>query len=277
MHALLALLTLLLFQPAPTPAPPAASPPAAPAQSPTPLPAPKEVPAIDRLDPASRKLVEKQAANFIVTQDGKYWDRQVWLKRQELRDKMRRSVGSKAKPTDADRAHGASSVAPMDPNDESDGIKREKGVYYYGTDLCNPPLWRAADGTTAITAEEIAAARNAVRPADAKAPPAPPPATPAVPPPSKPTPLPAAPIRDNITPAELAEALLARKAELSIFRWSRRTVKAAQPATATSPATPEEAEFSWHREPLPVKWLKETSQPTPGTPGQTATPEPAKP
>ncbi|HZW07377.1 MAG TPA: hypothetical protein VFF65_09650, partial [Phycisphaerales bacterium] len=106
--------------------------------------------------------------------------------------------------------------------------------------------------------------------------PPPAPATPAVPPSSKPTPLPAAPLRETVTPSELAEALLARKAELSVFRWSRRVVKPAQPATATTPAIPEEAEYSWHREALPVRWQKEApAAPAPAAPSPPAPVAPA--
>lgn len=198
--------------------------------------------------------------NFIVTQDGKYWDRQLWLKRQELRDKMRRNVSSNSRPTDMERALGASAIAPLDPNDDADGIKRTANFYAYGTDMTNPPLWRAADGTTAITSEEIAAARNAPRAPDAKAPPATP--APAVPPTIKPAVAPAAPFRDNISPAELAEALMLRKAELSTFKWSKRVVKQARPeirpsgTTPGTPAQPEEVDFIWRRDPVPIRWLK---------------------
>lgn len=241
--------------------------PAAPAAEPGPaepaVTAPAATPVLDLLEPVSRKAVEKHAANFIVTQDGTYWDRQVWLQRQELRDRLKRSSSLPPTPTDAQRALGASKDAPADPNDPADGIKLRKWIvktgetkkgYFYGVDRTNAPMWRAIGGETAVTGDEIVNARNAHREkmttseriADSKA--------------NGPGP---ASYREVVTPEELAVAIRDGRAELSNFRWTRRVIEKAKIERrnsiggVTQRAEPEEAEYSWFREEVPVRWLKE--------------------
>jgi hypothetical protein len=255
-------LLLSLLQPAPsTPAQPA--PPALPTAKPKPASALQPAtptPTLDQLEPASRKAVEKYAASFIVTEDGTYWDRQVWLDRQALRERLKRSASLPAAPTDAQRALGASKDAPTDPYDHADGIEwkewqiktgETKKGYRYGVDHTNPPLWRAVGGKTAITASEIDAARNARR--------------------EKLPPMEqleerkkakVAPIRETVTPEELAVAIKEGKAELSEFRWVKRVINKAEPEKRNESggvihkAQPEEAEYSWVREGVAVKWKK---------------------
>ena len=82
---------------------------------------------LDSLEPSSKRMVEENAKFFVVTVDGTYWDRQIWLRRQELRDRMRKAAAGDQSPSDIERAHGASSTAPMDPDDETDGIGRPDG------------------------------------------------------------------------------------------------------------------------------------------------------
>lgn len=216
---------------------------------------------LDQLDPLSRKAVEKHAAYFIVTQDGKYWDRQVWLQRQELRERLKRSSSPSPTPTDAMRALGASKDAPADPYDHVDCVEfkswqiksgETKKGYRYKVDHTNPPMWRTIGGETAITCDEIDDARNAYR---------------------KKLPIleqgqlaqkeRVAAFREVVTPEELAAAIRDGKAELSDFRWTRRVIEKAKPekkngyGNITQKAEPEEAEYSWFRDAVGVKWKKE--------------------
>src|SRR5579862_8360559 len=94
-----------------------------PAGDDVPAPAKIEPGILDRLSAAGQRLVEEHAKYFVVTFDGTYWDRQLWLKRQELRDRMRKAVSANRPPSDVERAYGASSTAPVDPDDESEGIE----------------------------------------------------------------------------------------------------------------------------------------------------------
>jgi hypothetical protein len=258
MHTGLLLLIAVLCGQVSQPQPPAPSAPAPESSQPAPTSDPAKQPGIERLEPASRKLVEQQAANFIITQDGKFWDRQVWLKRQELREKMRKAAGQNAKPTDIERAHGASATAPIDPDDGGDGIEGgADGIYAYKGTRTNPPLWRAADGTVAVTSQEIAKARNGPKPRDPKSKP------PESSAPSTEHEYSHTPFQQTVTPDELAEAIFQKKAELSVFKWSKRDIRKAHAADKTHPvAEPEEVEFVWRREALPVKWQSEPAKPT---------------
>lgn len=218
-------------------------------------------PVLDLLEPVSRKAVEKHAAYFIVTQDGKYWDRQVWLQRQELRDRLKRSTSLSPVPTDAMRALGASKDAPADPYDHVDCIEFKswqiksgevKKGYRYKVDHANPPMWRAIGGETAITCDEIDAARNAYRKKlsileqgrEAQK-------------------VRVAAFREVVAPEELAVAIRDGKAELSDFRWTRRVIEKAKPEKknssggVTQKAEPEEAEYSWFRDAVVVRWKKD--------------------
>jgi len=234
-------------------APPAAAP-ASQAGAPTPT--------LDRLEPASRRAVEQHARNFVVTRDGTWWDRQLWLERQELRERLKRSASLPPKPTDHQRALGASKDAPSDPYNPADGIEWKewqiktgemKRAYMYGDDHTNPPLWRTVGGRAAVTGREIIAACNAHREkmgmfeseADRRklgdvAP----------------------PLRETVTPEELALAVREGKAELSEFRWVKRVISKAEPERrnrehqVVSRARPEVAEYSWVREAVAVRWKK---------------------
>jgi len=100
-----------------------------PGETPRPKPEPakqtepaKPMTAFDELTPASQKVVKEHAKYFIVAPDGKFWDRQLWLKREELREKARRkNTASKVK-SDMERALGVSADAPVDPLSLTGGI-----------------------------------------------------------------------------------------------------------------------------------------------------------
>lgn len=243
--------------------------PAAPAAEPAPAEPAGAKPAasavLDLLEPVSRRAVEKHAANFIVTQDGIYWDRQLWLERQELRDRLKKSSLLPPTPTNQQRALGVSKDAPSDPYDHIDGIEWKewkivsgevKKGYRYRADHTNPPLWRACvpggSVKTAITGEEIDAARNAHREkmasVDAEA---------------ERKKSRYAPVRETVTPEELALAIKEGRAELSEFRWTKRVIEKSKverrnaSGGVTQSAAPEEAEYSWFRTEVPVRWLKE--------------------
>lgn len=280
LHVVLSVLLGVVQTVAQPPVAPPAAPPAVPPAAPSAPAAPEVKPAepapaepagakpaasavLDLLEPVSRRAVEKHSAYFIVTQDGKYWDRQVWLQRQELRDRLKRSSSLPPTRSDAQRALGASKDAPADPNDPADGIKlrtwivktgETKKGYFYGVDRTNAPMWRAADGTVAVTGDEIHNARNVQREkmsiseriADTKANGGGP-----------------AAIREVVTAEELAVAIRDGKAELSEFRWTKRVIEKSKverrnaSGGVTQGAEPEEAEYSWFRTEVPVRWLKE--------------------
>ncbi|HZW07558.1 MAG TPA: hypothetical protein VFF65_10585, partial [Phycisphaerales bacterium] len=66
--------------------------------------------------------------------------------------------------------------------------------------------------------------------------------------------------RESVTPEELAAAIKDGKAELSEFRWVKRVLtkeafeRKNEHGGTTRQARPEEAEYSWVREPVVVKW-----------------------
>ncbi|MDP1662090.1 MAG: hypothetical protein Q8L55_09260 [Phycisphaerales bacterium] len=278
LHVVLSVLLGVVQTVAQPPVAPPAAPPAVPPAAPSAPAAPEVKPAepapaepagakpaasavLDLLEPVSRRAVEKHAANFIVTQDGTYWDRQLWLERQELRDRLKKSSLLPPTPTNHQRALGVSKDAPSDPYDHIDGIEWKewkivsgevKKGYRYRADHTNPPLWRAVGGKACITAVELDDARNAHRKklsvaeqgAAAKD-------------------APVAPFREVVTAEELAQAIKDGKAELSEFRWTKRVIEKSKierrdaKGLVTQSAAPEDAEYSWFRTEVPVRWLKE--------------------
>ena len=236
MLPLLAVLSAVcLSQPAPAPTAP--TPGVAPASA---------TPTLDQLEPTSRKAVEEAARKFVVTADGKFWDRQLWLKRMELREAMRKRQDKT--PTDMERALAVSATGPLDPESTAGGIIRTStqplryefprdgdGAYM---DRVNPPMWYAADGSTAITEDEISKKRQ-------------------VPVSSAPSPRGESPKYDTSlrvpTAEELAVAIKGGRAALSKFSFTR-TVYLKRDARQQGRPSRDVYEYSWFRSDVPVRW-----------------------
>ncbi len=209
--------------------------------------------AFAKLKPQAQKLVAEHAQFFVVGPDGRFWDRQLWLERQERRERLRKQATTRR--SDRDRALGATAFAPMDRDDPAGGILRLEGVnsewpldrladttawkrkagtgrlvltdeempndaryataYYFETDFTNPPLYYAMGGHTAITNEEIR--EELARPDPA--PPVPPGKQPQATPPKHSRP--PMPLGRPVTNEELALAVRARTADLSRFVFKR--------------------------------------------------------
>lgn len=236
---LVVLSAVCLGQPAPAPT------------APTPAIAPASAtPTLDQLEPTSRKAVEEAARKFVVTADGKFWDRQLWLKRMELREAMRKRQDKT--PTDMERALAVSATGPLDPESTAGGITKADGsraIYVFERegrsywDHVNPPMWYAADGSTAITEEEIATKRQ-------------------VPVSSASSPRGESPKYDTSirvpTAEELAVAIKSGKAVVSKFSYTKRLLSRGEFANSTRDDV---YEYSWFRTDVRLTW-----KPQPPTP-----------
>ncbi len=233
-----------------------------PAETPKPEPAKQTEPAkpktaFEELTPASQKVVKEHAKYFIVTKDGKFWDRQLWLKREELRDKARRANATRKVKSDMDHALGVSADAPVDPLSLTGGIyynfsdrfnetkptAQHTSNFGFGKDKTNPPMLRAINNELAITNDAIhEALRSGAYQTDDDA------------------------VRTpkTITPEELAQALKDGKAELSEFRFTKKEVTkevtktvpgdyVGQPTKQITVNQPLYTEFNWVRNPVAVK------------------------
>lgn len=183
---------------------------------------------------------------------GEYWDRQVWLVRQKLREQLKKTAAVRKDRTDIERAHGASANASLDPESKEDGISREyrgpkHGPTGYAKDSLDPPLFWSVGGQIATTEDEIDRARAcpfASLDKDYRRN--------------------ACPLRE-VSPQELAWAIKNGKAELCKFAWTKEVIKRAVRGGRddSNVITPEEARYSWRREAVKVYAKTEPPAPAP--------------